>query len=81
MPYIDESNRKTLLMYPLGNCPIMSDDELSFAILVLLNNYNKRFKDVQLGSLGAIENAKAEFQRTVVEPANRQAEYENGEVK
>lgn len=81
MPYIDESNRKTLLMYPLGSCPIMSDDELSFAILVLLKNYNKNCKNAHLGSLGAIENAKAEFQRTVVEPANRQAEYENGEVK
>ena len=59
----------------------MSDDELSFAILVLLKKYNKNCKDAHLGSLGAIENAKAEFQRTVVEPASRQAEYDNGMIK
>ena len=59
----------------------MSDDELSFAILVLLKNYNKNCKNAHLGSLGAIENAKAEFQRTVVEPASRQAEYDNGMIK
>ena len=80
MVYIARNAREVLLASPLGICPIETNDELAFVILSLAKNYTLNRQDRIVGAIGAIEIAKAEFERTVVVPHSKQQEYDNGAV-
>lgn len=80
MAYIERQNRDALLASPLGICPVSSVDELTYAILVLLKGFVNEREDRLVSALGAIENAKSEFQRTSVDIKNVQEQFDNGDV-
>ena len=80
MAHIKKKDRDALLAAPLGVCPVATVDELAYAILVLLKGFVYDHDDRLVVALGAIENAKSEYQRICVSTKNLQEQYENGDV-
>ena len=77
MPYINEEQRLRA-----SSCPVNAG-ELNFAVTVLIINYFQRsgqnyqaINDI----VGALDSAKAEFQRRVVAPYEDKKIEENGDV-
>jgi hypothetical protein len=76
MPYIKQDKREVARRYPL------TAGELNFAITLLIKRYWSLSKDYQQINdiIGALEGAKAEFQRRVVEPYEDTKIKANGDV-
>lgn len=79
MPYIDWKRRPFA-----SNCP-ETEGELNFAITVMIQDYilrhpeGLRYKTIN-EVIGALEGAKAEFQRRIVGPYEDRAIAKNGDV-
>ena len=82
MPYILNSERNALACSPSANYPCTSG-ELNYCITKLLINYvhteGLRY-DTLNSIIGALESAKHEFQRRVVDPYEDMKQKQNGDV-
>lgn len=77
MPYIPENDRPTAINYP------MTAGELNYALTEVVLGYLNR-KELSYQTIndivGALEGAKAEFQRRVVSNYEDEARNRNGDV-
>lgn len=87
MSYIIQGKRGYIDVSPIGNCCIESTDELSYAIMSLINNYLKNQDGkLEVNStksrqvVGTLEGVKHEFIRTFVTPEAIQDKYDNGDL-
>lgn len=78
MPYIPQDRRTKLINDELPNCA----GELNWAITMLIRDYWLRHRNYQgiNDIVGALEGAKAEFQRRVVAPYEDSKIATNGDV-
>ncbi len=80
MPYIVKEDRGPV--YPAAKRPATKPGELNFQITVLINNYFKLSGNYQAINdvLGALEGAKLEFVRRVVNPYEDTKIIANGDI-
>jgi hypothetical protein len=80
MPYVEHHTRNRLALY---HPHMMHPGELNFAITSLLIDYlktNGRSYRTMHDIVGALESAKAEFQRRVINPYEQNKLEENGDA-
>lgn len=88
MTYIVKDKRGYIDVSPIGNCRIESQDELSYAIMVLINSYLKHSDGQNVFTtsgncrqvIGVLESVKHEFIRVFVTPEEQQKKYDNGDL-
>lgn len=81
MPYIRKEERK--LSHPDGSHIALSSGHLNYQITILAKNYldfHKLSYQTINDIVGALEGAKAEFQRRIVVPYEDSKIKENGDV-
>jgi len=79
MPYITQERRKTL---GVVESEAANAGELNYEITHLINSYfniNKNYQSIN-DVLGALEGAKLEFYRRIVEPYENRKWTQNGDV-
>lgn len=78
MPYIDQELRKQIM----HGCPPLTAGELNYTVTKLIHAYWARNPRYQTANdiVGALEGAKAEFQRRVLAPYENQKIEENGDL-
>lgn len=85
MSHIAKKRRDVIDVSPVGNCRLLSTDELSYAALVLATNFLKEPSPESViskyqGIVGALESAKQEIFNTYIKPYERQAKHDNGDI-
>ena len=79
MAYIQQCDRKAIEISPLWLCPADVPDELSFAILTLVERYLSNGGTMN-GALAGVEAAKLEFFVKKFVPRNNQNKFDNGDI-
>lgn len=79
--HIAIKQRDYILDSKIGECEILSSEELAFAILTLVNSYVQKDSTLFNNAIGALESAKQEFYRKHINPYEAQAEFEKGEIQ
>lgn len=83
MPYIKQHRREVIDRTPINGASLHNAGELNYALSLLVKNYFEDLgEDYQAinDCVGALEGAKAEFQRRVVAPYEDRKIKENGDV-
>ena len=80
MSYISREKRAIIDVQPIGNCQLLDDEELTYALLSIAKQYVERSKNksaLYSDVIGAFSNAKDEFWRTMVLPINQQNRHDH----
>lgn len=77
MAYIPQGDRATIEMAPLWLCPARNPEELTFAILTLVERYLSNGASIY-EALSAVEAAKLEVFMSKFVPQNNQNKFDNG---
>lgn len=80
MAHIQKNKRPAIELAPIGASGIKSSSELGYAFYLLAQQLFTKYPAKGNSILGAFERAKQEFYRKSIAPAERQSEFDNGEI-
>ena len=85
MSHIAKKRRVIINGSSVGDCKLLSTDELSYATLVLATKFiNEPSPDSLIARyqavVGALESAKQQIFKSYIQPHEKQAQFENGEI-
>lgn len=85
MSHIAKKRRSVIDASSVGNCKLLSNDELSYAALILAKGFIEESSPESpiskyQAAVGALESAKQQIFKLYIQPHEKQAQHDNGEL-